>query len=271
MSEELSEFYYGDDKFDRRQGEPDQAQRQAIQQSWVKTLRRRDHGQSPSQERLDLADLLEGCKRRHRCNSAACLLCATAFQRWLIEAIQGLCLKKSLSTTTLIIPTLNRPIGDLNSLKLPSAKRLIYRKFEAAEAEHVPVIGFLDISHNTHAHGAWPDHWAPHAVCCFPSEFTPDLKRLAKSLPRDPRSPIKRPGRVDPIENHEEQLSYIAKPRATRRISFDSFSFKARPSKRWLKRPELIELLLWLSAYSPDERLYLQKVRRYQDRLTHLR
>ncbi|MFL5208604.1 MAG: hypothetical protein ACJ8CC_05580, partial [Microvirga sp.] len=79
------------------------------------------------------------------------------------------------------------------------------------------------------------------------------------------------PGRIDPIENDEEQLSYMAKPRATRRINFDSFSSKARPSKRWLKRPELIELLLWLSTYSPDERLYLQNVRRYQDRLTHLR
>src|SRR4051812_23474332 len=106
MAEPLSEHWYRDDHFDLRKGEPDQAQRQAIQTSWVKTLRRCDHGQTPAQERLELADLLESCKRNKRCNSGACLQCATAFQRWLIDAVQELWPEESLSTTTLIIPRL---------------------------------------------------------------------------------------------------------------------------------------------------------------------
>jgi hypothetical protein len=157
-----------------RAGEPNAKARQSHLDSRVKRLR-------SSHLQPDLckatADTFEACDPNQRCGLALCPHCNTADQRRLVQQTRqlwdpGTPLKK----VTMVPAELQRQPGQLDTTKLASTKRHLRRVFERAEVDHLPVVGFIDVSFNVHTDGLWEDHWQPHLEFITTSEIWAEIK-----------------------------------------------------------------------------------------------
>ncbi|MEH6717682.1 MAG: hypothetical protein V7704_02275 [Aurantimonas endophytica] len=258
----LEESYYRFPQSELREGELTFKECQQLSREWITNLRRSRTGRE--EERLDLADVLEGCEPYERCGSAACPMCSAATQRWMLEKLDELWPPSvPLVTSTIIVPKTHRPIGELDSVKLASVKRHFRRKFEAAGIGHLPVWGYVDISLNSHAQGEYDQHWSPHIAFVGPAENKSEIDGLNAVLRRS--GCVRRPIRCEPVKDRAAQLSYICKFRPVRRVDFEKSSSKARPTKYWLKPADNVEFLLWAEEYRPADRCFMMNLRRRGD------
>src|SRR5689334_1795583 len=81
------------------------------------------HARTGDRERRErLAERLEACTRRHPCNSGACPRCGERHKRAMVRAVERLWPDEPLEIVSIIPVWVQRPLGDLDTLKLPSVK-----------------------------------------------------------------------------------------------------------------------------------------------------
>ncbi|MGX5851539.1 hypothetical protein ACWGTO_31385 [Mesorhizobium sp. PL10] len=260
MSIIIPEWFFSIPKAERRPKEPSPKDLQQLSREWITNLRCSRTGRE--QERHTVANVLEACEPLRRCHSAACPMCSAAAQRWAMAELAELWPEETnLVSMTMIVAKLHRPVGRLAAIELLSIKRHLQRKFEAAEVNGVPIWGYLDVSHNVHAHDHYEEHWAPHLAFVTLAGNEADLDVLKGTLQRNESS--KRPHRTDQITDWEWQVSYVCKFRPTRRVEFEKQTSGARPTKHWLHPAQTVEFLLWAGQHHPVDRFFLLGMRRY--------
>lgn len=244
----------------RRQGEPGRDFRDAVLKQRIRRLRASTVQASFSRA---IADWLERCSYRVRCDLAVCPHCATAFQRFMMKGVKELWPRTTPLTKATIVPTeLQRSPGRLHTLKLASVKRQLRRIFQRAGVNHNVVLGFVDVSINIHTGALWPAHWQPHAEFIVPTSVWLTMKEPLRAQLRSSLA-VKIPLLGVPVKSFDQQVSYAFKPTPSRKTDFDRTSPKARPHKQSLKRDQELEFLLWLGLAKSSDRSFLLNVRRY--------
>src|SRR5665213_1756655 len=133
---------------------------------------------------------------------------------------------------------------------------------------HTTVIGGIDFSFNVHDQNQLSPHWQPHFQFviegCTESQLKDALRRhypKANSIPK--------PLKIETVRDDDEVnvFSYLVKPFFERRISYVNHDGQAGTRKISLKPPELREITAFMSRYEITDRLIMQNVRRYGDKL----
>jgi hypothetical protein len=172
-----------------------------------------------------------------------------------------------LTKVTMVPVELQRAAGEIHRTKIGSVRRHLRRFFERAGVTNHPVVGFLDVSFNTHVDGAWLSHWQAHVEFLTPTAAWLEMKeQLRKQLKTSPS--VKIPLLGVPLRGFEKQTSYCFKPIPLRKTDFTRTSPKGRPHKQHLKGHQELEFLSWLGASPAEARAFLMNVRRYGEQLT---
>lgn len=239
----MHERYFADTSL--REGEPDYRQREAERDLRVKQI---------SAKNKPLADALADCRPRARCGLAVCPHCSRAYQRFMMEKIRELWPTEPLTKATLVPATLQPE--HLSATKLSSMERHFRRIFDRADID-APVIGFIDLSLNEHSGGKWEAHWQPHLEFITPTQsWTAIDSQLRLKLKTN--ATVTRPLRGVDIRDYDHQASYAFKSWPGRKVSFESTSANARPSKLSLTPKQKVEFMLWLGDASPHDRAFLR-------------
>jgi hypothetical protein len=185
----------------------------------VKWLRKKG---KKSQACLDLADKLDRCRRRRRCQSAACPECTAAAQR-LIADVARKFLKAQVGGAKIVCVTIVAEDGMVKPGKLSKAdhERGIRRwKERLGKAGVTWFVGATDISLNEHKQGRYRRHWSEHFYGLTVTDDPRKLKReLRKYFPKT--DAISRPVKVEEWDGNKKALRYILKPNFSRRIATD--------------------------------------------------
>jgi hypothetical protein len=187
----------------------------------VKWLRKKG---KKSQACSDLADKLDQCRRRHRCQSAACPECTAAAQR-LIANITGDFLKAQAGGGARIVcVTIVAEDGMVKPGKLSKAdheRRIRRWKERLGKGGVTWFVGATDISLNEHKQGRYRRHWSEHFYGLTVTEDPKKLKReLRKYFPKT--DAILRPVKIEEWDGNKKALRYILKPNFSWRIANDN-------------------------------------------------
>jgi hypothetical protein len=228
-------------------------------------LRKKGKGNERAQA---LADKIEGCRRKHRCESLACPECADAAQRLFAKTAQTyLKGKKSVACVT-ILPA-DGSIGR-SSLSKSELDRFVRRtKEKVARASVGTFIGGVDWSMNESKEKKHQPFWCQHI---HGLALTDDIKAMKKKLKeRFPRTKeIHRPVTVEEWDGETTALRYLLKRKFERRISFENgkrFDKKAGEQRKCrdtdhqpLRSKDKKELLLHLDNIGIAGRLFFKGV-----------
>jgi hypothetical protein len=203
----------GDPTWTERAGTPWQrlcrtaAEAQALRHRWVKLLRR--HGKG-SREAISLADRIECCAPRQRCESGACPECSRAHQRWFV-ATAGKQLRSAsedgATQMVSVVPDFGRfMLSELGVLDIRRATRTSLRLLKSAGVRLA--LGATDFSMNIDVAGTMPYLQVQLTL------FTPWRKGLADHNLRqvlNTTGTVKRPIRVQKFDGDNAGLAYAVK------------------------------------------------------------
>ena len=145
----------------------------------VKWLRKKGKG---SQDCLNLADKIEPCRPRHRCQSAACPACAAAEQRLIADAARRLLKAEANGNTRIVCVSVVPADGMVKPGKLNKAdhNRAIRRWKERLGRAGVDwFIGATVLSLNEHKQGRHKPRWSKHI---YGVTVTGDAEKLKQGL-----------------------------------------------------------------------------------------
>ena len=219
---------------------------------------------------LDLADKLDQCRPKHRCQSAACPECAKAGQR-LVANVTRRFLKtqngdgaKVVCATIIAADGMIRP-GKLDAAEHERATRRWKDRLGKAGVEWF--IGGTDISMNEHVQGRKKRRWSAHIHGITVIENPKKLRSaLKEQFPKT--KAIRRPVMVEEWDGDKKALRYIFKPHFSRRIATDDarrYDKKAEAMRTCrdtdtqpLKSKQKRELLLHLDGIGMQSRLLMR-------------
>ncbi len=175
------------------------------------------------QRSSNLADRLDNCRRKQRCKSAACPVCAAATVALAVTAIWPF-LKNHPDRKKLVCVSGIPADGQVAPGKLNAADhRRRERRWKDAfsRAGVTWFLGAFDWSFNTHSQGKYSDHWSVHF---YGFTATADPKALKKALKQQfPNTAIVvRPVHVKPWDGSKDAIRYMLKTRFWRRIATDN-------------------------------------------------
>jgi hypothetical protein len=180
----------GDERFYRKgdrlwENAPTRHQAEEMRKSTCNRLRR---FASTYAQAAKVAERLARCRERHRCLSPACPVCARAYQRVLVEAVDDL-IKNLTKKGRLALQKLDlvdvlaeeRGIRQLDSLRIKQLKRRTTARLDAI-GHSGWLIGAVDISRNVNGTGKRiiQKHWCPHVGAILLKPKTADFKKLLR-------------------------------------------------------------------------------------------
>jgi hypothetical protein len=235
-------------------GEPSAAENKEHVLECADLLRRSTFGSD--EDREVLADLIENCDPGHRCGSAACLMCGTAAKQFFVECVDILWPEPTpLNSYTLIAPTFQRPLGNLDSIGFESIRSFTRNWLRSAGFGKLKALGFIDLCHSIDCRTGC-EEWTPHLHMLTPVDGSQGLTAALNSA-LDSKGRVPRPVRREVVRDRNWQVTYVFKPRPQRAVRYATYSANARPTKYWLKRPQQVEALLWLGRASALDRAVL--------------
>ena len=222
-----------------------------------------------SQACLDLADKLDPCRPKHRCQSAACPECVAAGQR-LVAAATRQFLKAQANGGTIVCVTVVPADGMTKPGQLNKADHeLAIRRWKGklGKAGVTWFVGATDLSFNEHKQGKRKPRWSEHI---YGITVTRDPKKLKKMLRGQfPKTnAIPRPVKVKEWDGDKKALRYILKPNFWRRIANDNgqrYNKKTGTTrlcratdKQYLKSKQKRELLIHLDNIGIQSRILMR-------------
>jgi len=258
FSDALMEGYYAEKAGKREKLEQER-------EEVVGWLRKKGKGNERAQA---LADKIESCRRKQRCNSLACPQCADAAQRLFARVARRYLKEKTSVVCVTIVPadgTLDR-----KSLAPMETERFIRRTKDKLTRASVGIfIGGVDWSMNESKEQKHQSFWAEHIHGMM---WTDDITALKKALKTVfSKSPnIHRPVTVAKWDGETAALRYSMKPPSKRRISivnskrFDKKTGEQRKCRdtdhQPLRSKDKKELLLHLDNIGIAGRLFFKGV-----------
>jgi hypothetical protein len=235
-------------------------------QKLVVWLRQKD---KKSPRCLRLADKLENCSKRRRCQSLACPECGDAAQRLLAKVTQRFLKKQAREGTTVCI-TVVPADGTAKSGRLsPGDHDRAVRRWRdrLAKAGIMWFVGATDFSFNEQTQGRFKPHWSVHFYGMTVTKAPKKLKRSLKALFPKAKS-IPRPVEIKEWDGNIKALRYILKPNFWRRIATDDAqrhnkktggTRKCRDTDRQpLRSRQKRELLVFLDNLGMQARLIMR-------------
>jgi hypothetical protein len=202
------------------------------------------------------------CTQDTPCDSGACPFCMRSFRRWLVDAGRTLFEERGdpLSVASLVHHSLSRFPGHLNTFDLRKAKRQLARHVDRAGLGALVAIGGFDFSYNQPT-APVNSYWQPHAYVIFQGA-EPEIVKQALSPFYPATTNIPRPIRTRRVCDLMQALSYAMKAVFSRRSSYADN--QGRPNTRGfdLKPEAERELISYLDQLKPNDRLFLENVRR---------
>ena len=174
----------------------------------------------------ELAEVLDGCRRGHRCRSASCPECFRAWQGWIVNqtikvACQDTYPHLKVLAVSIAIAGCQRPSGQLDSLNVPKLSRRARRVLAASKAVEWAILG-LDLSLNDERQLGRGRHWQPQ-LFGFVATSNPKALRSAMKSAFRPRPGVTKPSWMKEYDGSPLTASYAFKADAVLRISyFDS-------------------------------------------------
>ena len=215
-----------------------------------------------------VAARLARCRERHRCLSPACPVCARAYQRVLVEAvddlIRSLTRKERLALQKLdLVDVLaeERSIRRVNSLHIKKLKRRTTARLDGV-GHSGWLIGAVDISRNVNGSGKRiiQNHWCPHVGGVLLKPKTPDFKELLRRRYKT-NDHVRRPTRMQPSDGTPYAISYLFKIRHYRRVSYEDGGGRRQTNSVDLRPKEHVRSLIALNALCFDDLVYLRQCR----------
>jgi hypothetical protein len=183
-------------------------------------LRKKGKG---NQACIDLADKLDRCKPKHRCQSPACAECATAGQRLMAGVARRFLKGQNGDDVGIVCVTIIPADGMVKPGKLDKGEheRATRRwKGRLGKAGIEWFVGATDISMNEDRQGRKKPRWSAHIHGITINKNPKKLKRaLKKQFPKT--KAIRRPVMVEEWDGDKKALRYIFKPHFSRRIATD--------------------------------------------------
>ncbi|MFZ0846051.1 MAG: hypothetical protein WAM62_09690 [Pseudolabrys sp.] len=171
-----------------------------------------------------LADKLENCASKSRCQSPACPECGAAGQRLIATATRRFLKHHAGGSAKIVCVTIVPTDGRIKRGKLNKAdhERAIRRwKEKLGKAGITWFIGATDISLNEHKQNRYKRHWSEHIYGITATKDPKKLKtELRKQFPKNKAIP--RPVKVREWDGNKKALRYILKPNFWRRIASDN-------------------------------------------------
>ena len=220
-----------------------------------------NRGGKPAQE---LARISSKCRIGSRCQSGACPVCERRHRKWLVKSALPIIDQYPEWTCVSVVPEkLLVPLGQLAELNLNKIVETNRRRLQRSAVSDLPVIGGVDISHNTEENR--DIGWQAHLYFLIAAPKTEHLDRaIRNAIPLEPTA--LRPYQSDAVYYAPGAITYAYKAVFDRR-SIYYVDGKRRKRDLPLKPPEQRELALFLDQYRIGDRLILRGMRRDGGRL----
>lgn len=219
---------------------------------------------------IDLADKLDRCKPKHRCQSPACPKCAAAAQRLVAKVTRRFLKEQDGDGTKVVCVTIIPADGMVEPGGLDAAEHgcAIRRwKEKLAKGGVEAFVGATDVSFNEDKQSRHEPMWSQHIYGITVTKRLGRLKRkLKKQFPKTDE--IRRPVKVAKWDGDKKALRYILKPNFWRRIETDNGQRhdKKTGTKRScrdtdtqpLKSKQKRELLVYLDRVGMQGRLLMR-------------
>ena len=212
----------------------------------------------------ELGHKLPKCRKNSRCQSGACLVCVRRYRKRLVTSALPIIDQYPEWTRVSVVPeNLLVPLGQLAELNLKQIVETNRRRLQRSAVSDLPVIGGVDISHNTEENR--DIGWQAHLYFLIAAPKTAHLDRaIRKAIPPEPTA--LRPYQSEAVYYAPGAITYAYKAEFKRR-SIYYVNGKRRKRDLPLKPPQLIEASLFLDSQDIGSRLILRGMRRDGGRL----
>ncbi|WP_298961042.1 hypothetical protein [uncultured Methylobacterium sp.] len=220
---------------------------------------------SASPESLNLASILSQCEPRNPCFSGACIICGRRMQaaccELVDERLRSLAKQvRGRMTSYHLVPAYGMvDVGNLTHRSISAFSKKVFRLL--SEAKVSPSAFCIDITLNDMPNTEFKPYWCIHVhgiAVDWPS--AEQVYNLKQALTRS--SEIKRPVRVEPLDERLEGVAYLFKPERSRRersLCTPVFGHRGPyhdTHRRALRPQQSVELALAEHDYGLGQRIF---------------
>lgn len=156
---------------------------------------------------------------------------------------------------------LQRPAGQLHTIKLPLVMARLKRQLIRYELGPLPFVAGTDFSYNEDSEERYEPHWQVHFwIYVVGPMFKLEKDGLTRFFPADLTVP--KPTMVKPVTDEMEAVSYLWKSVFHRRVTYVDSNGRLNTRKVPLKPDQEREIRVYLDQYAPTDRLCLNGLQR---------